>query len=58
MCLNVFCQGEFGESAAQMQNEMHRNETSTQEERRTNCDKEKSIRKTNMDFIFFRLQWL
>ncbi len=37
-----------------MQNEMEREERSALEERRPNCDKEKSNRKTNMDLIYFR----
>ncbi len=41
-----------------MQKGMEREERGALERRRTNCKKVKSNRKTNIDLIFFRLQWL
>ncbi len=54
VCFNGFCQREFREQPAQMQNEIG---GGGRLEERPNCEKEKSDRETNMDLMFFKLQW-
>ncbi len=58
LCVSVVSATESLENEQhKREKEMEREQRNALEERHDYCKKEKSHRKTNMDFIFFRLQW-